>query len=520
MLDRHPTGAPRIVVIGAGIGGLVAALLLSHAGFEVTIVEKSARPGGKVRTIEAGGLPVDSGPTVLTMKPVFDAIFETVGARLADHVRLMRAEILARHEWPDGSMLDLFVDTDRTVDAIGTLAGNVDAAGYRRFAARSAEVFATLDRSFMQETEPGIGKLIAQSGLGGLPALARIKAFSTLWSVLGGYFRDPRLRQLFGRYATYCGSSPFAAPGPLMLVADAEKQGVWLARDGMIALPEAIAELARREGARFLFGQEVERVNISEGRVVGIRTANGSEIGADAVLFNGDPTALEIGLPGDRARAAAAAWPRFQRSLSALTLSLAARARDFPLVRHNVFFSADYRAEFDAIFAHGRLPEDPTIYLCAQDRDDRGRRLGDTSRERLFMIVNAPATGDAGNPTPREIERCIERIMQRLSEAGLKLEIDPGAMVATDPKAFHRLFPGTGGALYGRSSHGWMASFQRPTARTRIPGLYLAGGATHPGPGLPMAALSGRHAARMILQDCASTARYHTVAMPGGMSTR
>lgn len=520
MLMGQPPGAHRVVVIGAGMGGLTAALLLAHAGCDVIVIERQNYPGGKVRTIDVGGIAVDSGPTVLTMKPVLDAIFETVGARLADHVRLTPTDILARHEWPDGSMLDLHADTDRTADAIGDLAGATEAAGYRRFRARSAEVFRTLDRSFMQEAEPGIGSLVAHAGIGGLPALARIQAFSTLWKILGGYFKDARLRQLFGRYATYCGSSPFAAPGPLMLVADAEQQGVWLARDGMTALPLAIADLARKEGARFVFEETVERIVIANGRAAAVRIAGGREFAADTILFNGDPAALSAGLLGEDAIGATPPRPASERSLSALTLSIAASARGFPLQRHNVFFSGDYRAEFDAIFTHGRLPADPTIYVCAQDRDDRGRRLRPGGAEGLFMIVNAPATGDGMTPTEREVEQCTKLIMQRLSRAGLELEIDPGAMAATSPQAFHQLFPGTGGALYGRSSHGWMASFQRPTARSRIPGLYLAGGATHPGPGLPMAALSGRHAARTILQDCISTARFPKAAMPGGMSMR
>lgn len=518
MVAGQPMDAHKVVVVGAGMGGLVSALLLAHAGLDVTVVEKGAHAGGKVRRLDAGGLAIDSGPTVLTMKPVFDAIFEAVGARLGDHVRLKPATILGRHEWPDGSMLDLFADAERTADAIGELAGAAEADGYRRFRARSAQVMETLRGSFMEEPEPGVGKLVAHAGIGGLKALTRIRAFSTLWSVLGGYFRDPRLRQLFGRYATYCGSSPFAAPGPLMLVAAAEQQGVWLAEDGMSALPEALAALAREEGARFVFGTGVSRIIVGKGGVTGVLTEEGRTIPATTVVFNGDPAALSSGLLGEEARGATPGWPASQRSLSALTLSIAARTKGFPLVRHNVFFSGDYRREFDAIFAQGRLPDDPTIYVCAQDRTDHFHGTRPGGCERLFMIVNAPASGDGTPPGEREIETCTQRIMRRLAEAGLDIEIDPGALVTTGPREFNHLFPGTGGALYGRSSHGWMASFQRPTATSRIPGLYLVGGATHPGPGLPMAALSGRHAARTILRHWASTAKFHTVAMPGGMS--
>jgi 1-hydroxycarotenoid 3,4-desaturase len=175
----------------------------------------------------------------------------------------------------------------------------------------------------------------------------------------------------------------------------------------------------------------------------------------------------------------------------------------FPLSRHSVFFSRDYAAEFRELRG-GHLPSDPTVYVCAQDRDDLGARLDGAEAgapERLLCLVNAPATGDLHPLDAQTLDDCARRCFAALERCGLQVDRSGGSATAVSPADFHRLFPGTGGALYGRASHGWMASFQRPGARTRLPGLYLGGGSVHPGPGVPMAALSGIQAARAVLAD-------------------
>jgi 1-hydroxycarotenoid 3,4-desaturase len=216
--------------------------------------------------------------------------------------------------------------------------------------------------------------------------------------------------------------------------------------------------------------------------------------------------------------AAVPPMPRAARSLSAVTWSMVAETAGFPLAHHNVFFSGDYRAEFEAIFRHGRVPEQPTVYVCAQDRGDGV--AAPAGAERLLVLVNAPPSGDVHTFPPPEIESCAERTFAQLERCGLNVRRRPEATTATSPADFERLFPGTGGALYGRAPHGWRASFQRPGARTRLPGLYLAGGSVHPGPGVPMAAMSGRLAAARLMADLASTFRSRATATPGGMSTR
>ncbi|MDP3896704.1 MAG: FAD-dependent oxidoreductase, partial [Mesorhizobium sp.] len=382
------------------------------------------------------------------------------------------------------------------------------------------EVFLALDRSFMRNPAPGPLGLVRSAGFGGLAALTRIRPFTPLWNIVGSYFRDPRLRQLFGRYATYCGSSPFQAPGPLMLIAHVEQAGVWLVEGGMARIADALERLASAHGADFRFGAGVEEILVRGGSAAGVRLAGGEVVAADAVVFNGDPAALSSGLLGAPARGAIAPWRPEQRSLSALTWSITARTSGFPLSRHTVFFSNDYRREFDDIAARGRLPGAPTVYVCAQDRA-ASADAGGVDRERLFLLVNAPSNADTKPLSEAEIASCETQVMQRLERAGLTISAPPEARLVTTPTDFAALFPGSGGALYGRASHGWAASFQRPTARSRISGLYLAGGGVHPGPGIPMAALSGCHAAQALTADLsASTASFHPMAMPGGMSMR
>ncbi|MEO0914439.1 MAG: FAD-dependent oxidoreductase, partial [Pseudomonadota bacterium] len=234
-------------------------------------------------------------------------------------------------------------------------------------------------------------------------------------------------------------------------------------------------------------------------------------------VFNGDPNALATGLLGDAVRPAARALRTFDRSLSAYVWTFAGRPEGFDLAHHNVFFGLDYTQEFRDLFDIRRVPIAPTIYLCAQDRNDAGTPA--QSPERFQIIMNAPADGDVVTPTEQEIRQCETRTFERLAAAGLELAPPTAENALTTPWDFNQLFPGAGGAIYGAHPHSLMASFRRPQARTKIAGLYLAGGSVHPGPGVPMAALSGRHAAAAILQDRASTSLSIGMDTRGGTST-
>ncbi|MHB2167169.1 1-hydroxycarotenoid 3,4-desaturase CrtD [Alsobacter sp. R-9] len=507
----------RVLVVGAGIGGLSAAVDLAARGTDVTVLERAAAPGGKMREIPVGPARIDGGPSVFTMRWVFEELFEAAGTTLGSEVALEPANLLARHAWSADERLDLFADMAQSQDAIAAFAGPEEGRRYRAFCERTRDIYQTLERPFLRDSRPNPVSLTTRVGFNRLDALMRLKPFSTMWSALGESFRDPRLRQLYGRYSTYCGSSPFAAPATLMLVAHVEQEGVWYVRGGMYRLAEALARTAGRLGAEIRCGAEVAEVTTRAGRIDGVRLATGEHLRADAVVVNADAGAVGAGLLGPGPARAVSRVPVRARSLSAVVWTAVARTRGFPLVRHNVFFSRDYPDEFDRIFRRGQLPDEPTVYVCAQDRGDEP--LAGDAPERLLILVNAPAVGDVRAFEPPEIGACQDRMTRLLDRCGLSVEMDPRRCVTSTPETFGRLFPGTGGALYGRASHGWWASFQRPDSRTRVPGLYLAGGSVHPGPGVPMAALSGRLAARSVLSDLASTRPSRQVAMSGGTVT-
>jgi len=505
-------GGDRAVIIGAGIGGLAAAISLARAGYAVTVVERGASAGGKMREVNIGAARIDAGPTVLTMRWVFDALFESAGVQLDDYVALRKLAVLARHAWSGGALLDLFADEAASADAIGAFAGAAESRGYLKFCAESRRMYETLREPFLTASKPDPLTLTSRVGLERIVDLLALRPFDTMWNALGAHFHDPRLRQLFGRYATYCGSSPFNAPATLMLIAHVEQNGVWIVEGGMQRLADALRACAETLGVTFQFNAEVSQIEVSGGRASGVRLRSGERIETNAVVCNADPGALAAGLFGkDATRAVRTRGAK--RSLSAVTWAVGAETKGFTMARHNVFFSDDYAAEFRAL--KHTLPSDPTIYICAQNRDDTDHTEG---LERLLILANAPARGDARPFTSAELDACEINMLTRLRRCGL--EIKPSTMVRTTPTDFNALFPATGGALYGRATHGWAASFQRPGSRTKIPGLYLAGGGVHPGAGVPMAALSGQQAAQSILADRASTRRSRPVATPGGTSTR
>ncbi len=504
---------PQAVVIGAGMGGLAAAIRLAASGAKVTVIESADTPGGKARARQTQAGPAAMGPTVLTLRAEIDDLFRLCGTMTEAEVSLHRLPRLARHWWPDSGPLDLFPDRDANIDAIHAFAGPQEADAFARFDTATRALYQAFDTPVMRAPKPDLAA-VARTTLANPRLWPPLLPGMTLDRWLRRFFRDPRLCQLFGRYATYVGGRPAHTPAVLALVWQTEAQGVWAARDGIHTIAEALARTAERIGVRFHFATQARRITRQSGRVAQVETDQG-HFPADIVVFNGDPRALADGHLGEAAQTALPR-PLGKPSLSAYVWSCAAtpagpRAAD--LIHHNLFFTADPEAEFGPI-GRGQMPESPTLYLNAQNRE-----LGPTPAvERFQIILNAPTVAPPGAPSPPdEDQTCRSRTFPPLARMGLTFSPDPDGL--TRPRDLARSFPGSQGAIYGSSPEGMLAAFQRPVARTSLPGLYLAGGGVHPGAGVPMALLSGRQAAQQALQDLTSAAPSARTAMPGGMST-
>lgn len=489
---------PETIVIGAGIGGLAAAIRLASCGRGVRVFERQAMTGGKIRSPERADLCIDAGPTVLTMLEIFEALYRDAGLDLHRDLEPTRLETIAQHRFTDGTSLDLFADEQRTLEAIDRFAGRKAVGEYQQFMRRGEQVFALLQSAFLTRPQRGLTGLLRQAGVAQLATLMKLSPFQSYWKYLDGQFADPRLQQLFARYSTYCGSSPFDAPATLMLIAYLESTGVWKLRGGLRALATGLTKCATTMGVTFCRDSHVTEILADHGAVSGVRLENGERISADSIVFNGDTNALATGCLGPQARPAITATPPTKRSLSAITFVGTGAIADAGLGFHTVAFSDNYAREFEQLSSARQTPTVPTVYLCAPDHDSPGA-------QQVFVLINAPANGDSESYGTTVIEVARQATARQLDRCGIALDL--GNFEVTTPADFHKRYPATGGALYGPAMHGWRAAFRRPGSRSKLRGLYLAGGSVHPGSGVPMAAISGTLAADCLLADTSPVRR-------------
>jgi 1-hydroxycarotenoid 3,4-desaturase len=492
-----PGSRKSAIVVGGGVAGLATAIQLARAGLGVRLFERAATVGGKLRELEVGGRRIPAGPSVFTMRWVFDELFE---GRLDEALRLQPLDPLCRHFFPDGSALDLFTDAERSRAAIAAFAGARDADGYLRFRQHAARIFGIVREHFMEKPVPPWSEFLKPRILFQMP---RIDALRSMWAALGEFFSDPRLRQLFARYATYNGSSPFHAPATLTVIAHVENDGgIFAVEGGIVRLAEALAARARALGVEIATGADVGEIvldgNPKARRAVGVRVGGAVER-ADVVVAACDVAHLYERLLDDAPpRELVKARDRYgdeELSLSAFLLLAATPLPPAPaLLHHNVFFSRDYEEEFRQLVDERRAPDDPTVYLCMEDRD--AREAG------MLFLSNAPPRQGAGATIDwnAEAPRARERIVSMLARH--RWTFAPRAERMVTPADFDALFPSSRGAIYGLASNSKMAAFKRPTNRVPgIAGLYAVGGTAHPGAGLPMVALSARITATLVRED-------------------
>lgn len=480
------------IVIGAGVGGLAASINMARAGVKVRLYERGPTVGGKLREIDVGGQKVLAGPSVFTMRWVFDELFD---GKLADYVALRPVDPLCRHFFPDGSKLDLFTDEARSRDAIERFAGKRDADGYLKYRKHAAKIFEVVRGPFMENAVPSLFDFMSPRALW---QMTQIDGMRSLWRALEEFFVDPRLRQLFGRYATYNGSSPYHAPATLAVIAHVENAyGIFAVDGGIVRLAEALRRRAEELGVVITCNADVDEIVVepSGGPLAGSLRARGVRVAgnvewADCIIANCDVADAYGRLLGGAARKPLRRYEEEELSLSAYVLLAVGAKAPMELLHHNVFFSRDYQLEFEDLVVERRPPGDPTVYVCQE------------APERHFILTNAPPLDNKGARIDWSVEssRCRERMERVLLRHGWTLT--PSATHEIAPPDFAARFPSSRGAIYGLASNSRMAAFRRPAnTLPGIGGLYFCGGSVHPGAGLPMVALSARIATKLALEQ-------------------
>jgi len=485
----------RIVVVGAGVGGLAAAARLAAQGHEVTVCEQAPAVGGKLARVVRDTYAFDAGPSIVTMPWVFEELFAETGAPLRTVLDLVPIDPTARYRFPDGTVLDWPRDPAAVPAALEAVLAPGSGRDWQRFSAHAAAVWAAVRGPFLESPLSGPADLARLSVR--LRDLARIQPWRTLRDLGRRHLRDPRLRMVLDRYATYAGSDPRRAPAALATVPHVEQTwGTWYVRGGLHRLAEALRERACERGAEVRLGADVAAIELAGGRVAGVRLAGGERLRADVVVANADAAHVYGHL------LPAAATVRARRRLAAVTPSLSGfalllglRGTTPDLPHHSVLFPRDYDAEFDALFGPRPRPvPDPTLYLSAP-RDPSVAPPGD---EAWFVLANAPRQGQVDWRAPGLAERYADRLLGLLAERGHDLGDRLASLTVRTPATLAEQTRAEGGAIYGTSSNGPRAAFLRPANRAPVPGLYLAGGSAHPGGGLPLVALSARITAALI----------------------
>ncbi len=485
----------RIVVIGAGMGGMAAAARLRVKGHEVTVVEAGDTHGGKLGVVRRDGFAFDTGPSLFTLPAVYRDLFLKTGGPLEDSVELVALDPGFTYRFADGSALPMpGAGVGRGAEAMGDALGGTAADDWRALQQRAGRMWATTRRPFLESPLTGLGDLLPLAR--DLGAVRTVAPWQTLRNLGRATLSDWRARQVLDRYATYSGSDPRRAPAVLATIPYMEATfGAWHIAGGLRSLGDALRARLDERRVTVRLGTRVERILVTGGRAAGVRLEGGEVLAADVVVANADASAVYGPLLGEDSpagprRRLARATP----SLSGFVMLLAVRGRTPGLTHNNVWFPREYDPEFDAIF--GRTPQpvdDPTIYACVPD--DPAMRPADG--EAWFVLVNAPRHSPGGAlpgtvdwDAPGLADSYADRVLARLAERGTDLAGRVLWRELRTPADLERATGAPGGSIYGTSSNGARAAFLRPQNASPIPGLFLVGGSAHPGGGLPLVGLS------------------------------
>ena len=491
----------KAVVVGAGIGGLSAALQMRSRGWEVTVLEKEPTVGGKAAELYLGPWRFDIGPSLLTMPEVFDQLWADLGERREDRLSFVFLDPITRYWFDDGSKLagrPLPAFYEELEQSLGV--APVAAEAWFDYAKDQFELTQPI---FLRRPLDSLRTWLSRDAFRAYGKLARLDLSRTMAQAVESRFSDPRLRQYFERYATYNGSDPWRAPAILNGIGYLEHGlGAYGVRGGIYGLVRGLTELALRHGVEIRTEHRVQQIDQRGGAVAGVRGVHGASafsLAADALIANVDPQTVYRDFLGEENHPKMRKQGGLEPSSSGLVYCWGIRGRSEELGLHNIFFSGNYREEFRDIHERGLLPRDPTVYLNISSKIDAQDAPEDG--ENWFVLVNAPAEPDYD--WEELASRYRTRVLERLRKAlGRDFEASIEVEHLLHPRSIQDSSGSLRGALYGSASNSRRAAFLRhPNRVADLAGLYLCGGSVHPGGGMPLVALSGMIAAQLADDD-------------------
>ncbi len=483
----------RAIVIGAGIGGIAAAIRTARLGYDVTVFESAPGPGGKLSSFEQDGFRFDRGPSLFTMPQYVDELFELCGENPRDYFHYRREEVVCRYFWDDMDRLIAYADPDLFSQEAANVF-NVDAHLVRKALDASETKYTYSGKIFLEKPLHKLSTWLSKDVLTAIPRLAQMDLDDTMHAVNQRQLKHPKLVQLFDRFATYNGSNPYRAPGILTVIPTFEHLiGTFLPKGGMFDITSSLVALAKRQGVKFHFESKVQNVLHTGTRVTGIELNSGETHKADLIVNNADVHFFYQNLIKD------VKLPKRtltqERSTSAIIFYWGIRGDFKELGLHNIFFSNDYKAEFEALQS-GTIANDFTVYVNATSKYVQGEAPEGT--ENWFVMVNAPY--DRGQDWQKEISRIREHTITKLSKIMSK---DLRSAIQTErtwtPPEIQVDTGSYLGALYGTSSNSKFAAFFRHRNESKqFENLFFVGGSVHPGGGVPLALLSAKIAADLM----------------------
>ncbi len=483
----------KVAVIGSGLGGLSSAVHLAKLGYSVDIFEKNSLPGGKVGEISFDGYRFDTGPSILTMPFILKELFEFAGFNIDEHLEIEPVEPICRNFFPNEKFVDTSPDTEAMQQQI-TQFSPTDAENYPKYLDYSKKIYDNSAQVFLYEPFHEVGKLFKEKKMPSPLDVFKLDVFRTVHDANSSFFKNENIVKIFDRYATYNGSSPYMAPATLNNISHVELNlGAYYVKGGIYRIVEALTAILEKMNVNINFNTPVDEILTENNSVKGI-SVNGEKIDYDNVVSNADVVYTHNHLLNGQSRRKYK-LNKLEPSLSAMLFLWGVDKTFDGLKHHNVIFPENYRQEFIDIFDRKKAPEDPAIYISITSKSDPSH--APEGCENWYVLVNMPyLTGNNGAKYGTSIKKIL---FKKLKQSGFDLENHIAAEKIIEPVDFEGRHNSNRGSIYGISSNTRMTAFKRPANRSRdIEGLYFASGSSHPGGGIPLVLLSGRHCANLI----------------------